>query len=92
MIEHVQTWVREVGGLAADAIVQVCEEPHCPDPTCPLRRIAIFWTDVGGHTHRAIIVKPLAYVRRSDIERALRLPMVIAPKWDTTSGSDPTNK
>jgi hypothetical protein len=76
MIGHIQIWVREVAGLEANAVVRVREEPHCPDPVCPLRRIVILWTDAGGHTHRAIVVKPLAYVRRPDIERALRLPMV----------------
>jgi hypothetical protein len=76
MIEHIQVWVREVAGLAANVVVQVREEPHCPDPACPLRRIVIFWTDAGGHNHRAVIVKPLAYIRRPDIERAVRLPMV----------------
>ena len=73
MITHVQAWVREVAGLAADAVVEVHEEAHCPDPTCPLRRTVLLWTDAAGKTHRTFMVKPLAYVRRDDAERVLRL-------------------
>ena len=73
MTAQIQTWIGEILGLPLGAAVQVQEEPHCPDPTCPLRRTAIQWTDNEGKTHRAIIVKPLAYVRRPDVERALRL-------------------
>jgi hypothetical protein len=71
MTEQIQTWVGEILGLPVGPSVQVQEEPHCPDPTCPLRRTVIQWADKDGKTHRTVIVKPLAYVRRTDVERAL---------------------
>lgn len=70
---QIASWVRAVAGLGPDAAVQVRDEAHCPDPTCPLRQTAISWTDAAGKTHRTVIVKPPAYVRRADVERALRL-------------------
>jgi len=73
MIEQIKTWVGEILGLPVGASVQVLEEPHCPDPTCPLRRTVIQWTDKEGQSHRAVIVKPLAYVRGPDVENALKL-------------------
>jgi len=73
MISRVQTWVREMAGLTADAAVEVREEAHCPDPSCPLRRTVLLWTDAAGKTHRTFLVKPLTYVRRPDVERVLRL-------------------
>jgi hypothetical protein len=73
MIMRVQTWVREIAGLAPDAAVEVREEAHCPDPSCPLRRTVLLWRDTAGKTHRTYLVKPLAYVRQPDVERALRL-------------------
>jgi hypothetical protein len=69
----IESWVREAAGLKPEAVVQVEDEPHCPDPACPLRHTAISWADAAGKTHRAVIVKPPAYVRRPDVERALRL-------------------
>jgi len=41
-----------------------------------------------AHRVRLFSFRPGAVVLLS----AAALPMVIAPKWDTTSGSDPTNK
>ncbi len=73
MISHVQAWVREVAALPPEAEVQVHEEAHCPDPSCPLRRTVLQWTDAAGKTHRTFLVKPLVYVRRDDVVRALRL-------------------
>ncbi len=73
MTTHIASWVREVAQLGPDAAVQVRDEAHCPDPACPLRHTAILWADAAGQTHRIVIVKPPAYVRRPDVERALRL-------------------
>jgi hypothetical protein len=73
MTAQIQAWVGEILGLPEDMAVQVREEPHCPDPTCPLRRTVIQWTDKDGQAHHVVIVKPLAYIRRSDVESALRL-------------------
>ncbi len=73
MSDHIPTWVREVLGLAPEAVVRADEEAHCPDPSCPLRRTVLQWPDAAGKTSRTVIVKPLAYVRRPDVERALRL-------------------
>jgi hypothetical protein len=73
MNAHLESWVREVAGLGPDAAVRVRDEAHCPDPACPLRHTAIIWTDPTGKTHRTVIVKPPAFVRRPDVERALRL-------------------
>jgi hypothetical protein len=73
MTGQLQVWVGEILGLPVGTSVQVQEEPHCPDPTCPLRRTVIQWIDKEGQTHHAVIVRPLAYVRRPDVERALRL-------------------
>jgi len=73
MTEDIIKWMRDVAGLAADAAVEVRDEAHCPDPGCPLRRTVIIWTAVAGQSHRIVVVKPVAYVRREDIERAVRL-------------------
>jgi hypothetical protein len=73
MTAQIQAWAAEILGLPAGASMQVQDEPHCPDPTCPLRRTVLQWADKDGKTHRAVIVKPLVYVRRPDVERALRL-------------------
>ncbi len=73
MISPVQDWVRAIAALGPDAAVEVRKEAHCPDPSCPLRRTVIIWTDAAGTTHRTFLVKPLAYVRRPDVERALRI-------------------
>ncbi len=72
-VNPISHWMREVAGLGADAVVEVREEAHCPDPSCPLRRTVIFWTDAAGHKHRTVVVKPLVYVRREDVVRAMRL-------------------
>jgi len=69
----IESWVRETAGLTSDSAVDVRDEPHCPDPACPLRHTAISWTNPAGKTHRVVIVKPPAYVRRPDVECALRL-------------------
>ena len=69
----IESWVRAGAGLTPEAVVQVRDEPHCPDPGCPLRHTSIAWKDAAGKTHRTVIVKPPAYVRRPDVERALRL-------------------
>jgi len=73
MTEDIIKWMRGVAGLAPDAVVEVRDEAHCPDPGCPLRRTAIVWTVPPGQNHRIVVVKPVAYVRRADIERAVRL-------------------
>jgi len=73
MSEHIQSWVREVAHLAPDAVVRVRDESHCPDPSCPLRRTVIIWADSAGQHQRISIVKPAAYVRRAEVERAWRL-------------------
>ena len=65
-------WVRTEAGLPEGTVVTVLEEPHCPDPGCPLRRTVLEWTDAAGKKRRAVVVKPLAYVRRGDVERAAR--------------------
>ncbi|HTB62926.1 MAG TPA: hypothetical protein VK737_04995 [Opitutales bacterium] len=78
MSDPLASWVRELAGLTPAAKVEIHEEPHCPDPSCPLRRTVIEWTDSTGMTHQAKVVKPLAYVRRADVERALRLSFLIS--------------
>lgn len=80
MILHVQSWVREIAGLPPEAEVQVHEEAHCQDPTCPLRRTIIQWADTAGKNQRTFLVKPLTYVRRADVERALRLFAATRPE------------
>jgi hypothetical protein len=69
---HIQQWIGEAAQLPEGAPVDVREEPHCPDPACPLRRTVFEWTDTGGGLRRAVIVKPLAYVRQVDVEKAVR--------------------
>jgi hypothetical protein len=73
MNTQIESWVRDVARLGPDAAVQVRDEAHCPDPACPLRHTAIMWTDAAGKSHRTVIVKSPAYVRRPDVERVLRL-------------------
>jgi len=73
MSSPIESWVREILSLPVDSVVQIQEEPHCPDPTCPLRHSVLQWTDKDAKHHRAVIVKPLDYVRRPDVEQALRL-------------------
>jgi len=64
-------WVREEAGLPEEAVVTVLEEPHCPDPGCALKRTVLEWTDAAGKQHRAVVVKPLVYVRKPEVERAV---------------------
>jgi hypothetical protein len=71
-IEHIRQWVNGVAHLPKDTGVEVREEPHCPDPTCPLLRTVLEWVDAAGKKHRVVIVKPLVYVRQADVERAVR--------------------
>jgi hypothetical protein len=73
MSSPIESWVSEILGLPVDSVVHVQEEQHCPDPTCPLRHTVLQWNDREGKPHRAVIVKPLDYVRRPDVEQALRL-------------------
>jgi hypothetical protein len=73
MTDDIIKWMREVAGLAPEAVVEVRDEAHCPDPGCPLRRTVIGWTVSPGQSHRIVVVKPVAYVRREDIERAVRV-------------------
>ena len=73
MTDDIIKWMREVAGLAADAVVEVREEAHCPDPGCPLRRTVVEWADATGKARRAVMVKPVAYVRQEDVERAVRV-------------------
>jgi len=70
--EHIRQWVSAAAQLPADAEVGVREEPHCPDPSCPLKRTVLEWSDAAGKKRRAVVVKPLAYVRQGDVERAVR--------------------
>jgi hypothetical protein len=73
MEAHVRTWVQAAAGLGENAEVQVQEKPHCADESCPLRKTTLKWSDAAGKPHRAAIAKPLVYVRRPDVERALHL-------------------
>ena len=73
MTTLIESWVRVILFLPDTTVVQVQEEPHCPDPTCPLKHTVLQWTDKDGKPHRAVIVKPLDYVRHPDVERALQL-------------------
>jgi len=61
-----------VAQLPEGTAVEVREEPHCPDPTCPLLRTVLEWVDAAGKKRRVVIVKPLVYVRQADVERAWR--------------------
>ncbi|MGA2053400.1 MAG: hypothetical protein ABSH19_08825 [Opitutales bacterium] len=72
VVGHIRRWLGEAKAVPADAKVQVREELHCADPACPLRRTVLEWTDAAGGRRRAVIVKPLVYVRRADVERAVR--------------------
>jgi hypothetical protein len=70
--ETVKGWLRETAGWPGEMTINLREEPHCPDPACPLRRTVLTWTDAHGGERTAIIVKPLAYVRPGDVQRAWR--------------------
>ena len=70
--ELIRQWVGEVAQLQEGVEIEVREEPHCPDPSCPLKRTVVEWTEVAGKKRRAVVVKPLAYVRQGDVERAVR--------------------
>jgi hypothetical protein len=70
--ELIRRWVGEAAQLPAGAAVEVREEPHCPDPGCALKRTVLEWTDAAGKKRRAVVVKPLVYVRKPEVERAVR--------------------
>lgn len=69
---RIRQWVGAAAQLAEGAAVEVREEPHCPDPGCALKRTVLEWTDAAGKKRRAVVVKPLVYVRKPEVERAVR--------------------
>ncbi len=71
-LRAIPVWACQIWGLPEGTPIEVREENHCIDPSCPIKRVVVE-TGPGVEPRRSLMmIRPLVLVTRHHVEEAAR--------------------